>query len=113
MRVIVTGGRDYGDAARVWLEIVRIGMQDMHAIIVHGAAPGADTLARFIAEDLGLVTEAHPANWNKWGKAAVPIRNQDMVDLGADLVLAFPGGADAADCVRRARAAGIEVREVK
>lgn len=112
MRVIVTGGREYSDVATVLSEIVRVGMDDMHAVIVHGAAPGADTLARFIAEDLGLVTEAHPANWDKWGKAAGPIRNQEMVDLGADLVPAFPGGPGTRDCVRRARAAGIEVREV-
>ncbi len=33
-------------------------------------------------------------------------------DLGADLVLAFPGGRGTADCVRRARGPGIEVLEV-
>lgn len=30
-----------------------------------------------------------------------------------DLVIAFPGGRGTADMVRRARAAGIEVREIK
>jgi hypothetical protein len=37
-----------------------------------------------------------------------------MVDLGADLVLAFPLGKSEGtrDCIRRATAAGIHVREV-
>jgi hypothetical protein len=32
--------------------------------------------------------------------------------MGADVVLAFPGGRGTADCVRRAKAAGIYVRHV-
>lgn len=93
-------------------ELVKVGMEDMHAVIVHGAARGADTIARLVAEDLGLATEAHPADWKKHGKAAGPIRNQEMLDSGIDLVIAFPGGNGTADMVKRARQAGVEVVEV-
>lgn len=44
--------------------------------------------------------------------AAGAYRNDDMVALGADLALVFPGGRGTADCARRIRAAGIEMRAV-
>lgn len=51
------------------------------------------------------------ADWDKHGKAAGPIRNQQMLDEGKpDLVLAFAGGKGTDDMCRRARAAGVEVR---
>ena len=41
------------------------------------------------------------------------LRNQRMLDEGKpDLVVAFPGGRDTADMVRRARSAGVEVVEI-
>jgi len=33
-----------------------------------------------------------PANWNEHGRAAGPIRNQEMAGAG-DILFAFPGGA--------------------
>lgn len=109
-RVIVCGGRDYDDA-----EMVRgvISMLALDTIVVHGSARGADSLASKAAEDLGLFTEAHPADWDTHGKPAGFIRNQEMLDAGADLVIAFPGGRGTADMVRRARRANIAVLEVQ
>lgn len=57
-----------------------------------------------------------PAKWSWAGKRAGRERNRDMVNCIAvmfdlrprnALCLAFPGGSGTADCVRRARAAGI------
>jgi len=54
------------------------------------------------------------ANWRTHGKAAGPIRNQQMLDEGRPhLVVAFPGGTGTADMVRRAKAAGVPVMEVE
>jgi hypothetical protein len=62
--------------------------------IIHGAARGADTLAGLFAKMFGTKVEAYPADWDTHGKAAGPIRNQQMLDEGKpDLVVAFPGGA--------------------
>ena len=108
MRVLVCGGRDYDDE-----DAVRAELQSLPpCTIVHGDARGADRLADRIAAEMFIVTEPHPADWTRYGKAAGPIRNQEMLDSGINLVIAFPGGSGTADMVRRARKAGVEIREI-
>lgn len=75
---------------------------------------GADGLADRAARVLGCDIDVYPADWPRYGKAAGPMRNQQMVDEGKpDVVLAFPGGRGTADMVRRAKAAGVRVVEVE
>lgn len=80
-------------------------------LLVHGSADGVDSQAAQIWQDLGMPTEGHPAEWDRYGKAAGPMRNAVMVNLGADLCAAFPDEKSRGtwDCVRKARAAGIIV----
>jgi hypothetical protein len=125
MRVLVTGGRGYRHEATVSRTLWALA--DLYGkpidVIIHGgcggmdsegALYGADVLAQFVAEDMGVETKVYVADWETHGKAAGPIRNQLMIDDGKpDLVVAFPGGTGTADMVRRAKAAGIEVMEVK
>jgi len=110
--VIVTGGRAYADRARVFAVLDAIHAETPIALLRHGCATGADALAQAWAEE--HVPQSYwPADWKKHGNAAGPIRNQAMVDAGADLVVAFPGGRGTVDCVRRARKAGIPVKEIE
>lgn len=114
-RVLVTGSREFSN-----LDIARTALSDARwalgpeLTIVHGAARGADRLLGTMASQLGLVTEAHPARWTEHGKAAGFIRNQAMVDAGADLALVFLVEGLACrgtkDCWRRADRAGIPCR---
>ena len=57
--------------------------------IICGGAKGADTLAAFAATLLRIPCEEFPADWDKHGKAAGPIRNQQMMEEKPDQVLAF------------------------
>jgi len=79
--------------------------------VVHGGAPGADTIAGEVAEALGAQVEVHAANWQLYGHAAGAIRNQQMVRAGADICLAFPLGKSPGtrDCMSRALKTGITV----
>lgn len=80
--------------------------------VVHGAYDGADTLAHEWAITRRKRVFAHRANWTRWGTAAGPIRNQEMLDIhGPSLkaVIAFPGGHGTADMVTRAQLARIPV----
>lgn len=62
-------------------------------MILHGGAPGADTLAAGLAEDLGFTVEpAYLPEWDRYGRRAGIRRNLAMLDTGPDLVLGFWDG---------------------
>lgn len=113
-RLLVTGSRDYSDWRKV--ERVLALFAPSAPVLVHGGAPGLDTLAAAIWTRWGGDVLAVPAQWAKLGKRAGPIRNQLMVDLGGYIAcLAFPlaDSVGTRDCMRRADKAGILVLEVK
>lgn len=110
MRVLVCGGRHYEDAARVASELHKLGPSR----IIEGGATGADYCAAHWAAKAGVPIDTFAADWREHGKAAGPVRNQRMLDEGKpDIVVAFPGGRGTADMVRRAKAAGVPVREIE
>ncbi len=96
-RVLVTGSRDWSNAdlirhhlTRAWLTV------EGPFTVVHGACPtgadwmASDWVANMLEADMGDVREeAHAANWQLEGKRAGFIRNARMVNLGADVCLAF------------------------
>jgi SLOG family YspA-like protein len=91
MRVLVTGSRTWTDET-VIADALTYAAQ-MHGAetmtVVHGGCEGADLVAHRVARRLGAETEPHPADWRTYGKRAGYLRNKQMVDLGADLCLAF------------------------
>jgi len=91
-KILVCGGRHYSNRAFLFLTLDDIKPN----FIVSGAAPGADTLAIEYAKDRGIAYDAMPANRNKYGGAAGPIRNKAMLDAHPDIemVVAFEGGAN-------------------
>lgn len=123
-RLLITGSRNFGNQGSSDIALMRDSLKDARRrlldagfgriILVHGAARGADQLAASVGKSMGFVLEAHPAQWDVHGKAAGPIRNKEMVDLGADLALAFPRGASRGTrgCMALADKAGIEVINV-
>lgn len=107
----------------IWSELDRVfgkGGNAQTFVVVHGNAPGADSIAnRWALENnrngYNVAVEVHPAQWTKHGRRAGPLRNQEMVDAGADLVLAFikDNSPGASHLVREARTAGIPVEEFR
>ncbi len=119
MRVLVCGGRDFTDQEYLTKILWQVDTEACgFSEVLHGGCRGADWLAHlWIHEGVpeeGLtcpLEQIFRADWDKHGKAAGPIRNQQMLDEGKpDLVLAFAGGKGTDDMCRRAREAGVEVR---
>lgn len=119
-RVLVTGSRRWPDVAAVgaalvqaWDEALQAGFDGI--VVVHGGCPtGADAQAAAWAAANGVPVEVWPADWAQHDRAAGPLRNAAMVGAGAVLCLAFPLGAShgTRDCMRRAAATGVPVRDL-
>src|SRR6478735_4722343 len=86
MRVIVCGDRNWRDYWAIYDVLNRL---DRSSVIIHGAARGADQMAGIIGKNLGFEVISVPAEWDKHGRAAGPIRNKKMLDMAPDLVIAF------------------------
>ena len=110
LRVLVCGGRRFDDAVTLGSWLGGIHKRQGIALLIEGGAGGADFMARKFAEWTGIPVQTFPADWDKHGKAAGPIRNQHMLDAGKpDLVVAFEGGRGTDDMIARAERAGVRV----
>ncbi len=132
-RVLVTGSRNLQDPTPVdealWAQARIAGSLDQ-LIVIEGRCPygGADLHAQNFCERYGAINEPYPALWQKpcgprcfhkrtrkdgtpYYSCAGFIRNQRMVDTGADVCLAFPRGKSNGtyDCASRAKSALIPV----
>jgi hypothetical protein len=115
MKILVCGGRDFSNKKALYeaLDSFEKGSVE-EIIIIHGAAPGADALAQQWADERKCPCLKFPANWDKDGKAAGPMRNQRMLDVGRpDMVVAFPGGRGTTDMIKRTLKMNISVTEVR
>ncbi len=114
MRVLITGSRSWRDVETIRQELRKL---PPGSTIVHGSATGADAIAHSIAIDLGLIVEPHWPNYARDPVYEAPkIRNKKMVNLGADLCLAFPSsksGGGTMHCASLASMAGIKTRVIR
>lgn len=109
-RVLVCGGRDFSDYEKLREKLDFIHASRGITKIIHGAARGADSLAGRWAKENKVPCEEYPADWDRHGKAAGHIRNQEMLDKGKPtLVVAFDGGRGTANMKERAQAAEVKV----
>lgn len=122
--ILVCGDRDWTDRSVIFRELLFAVHHDFNGIATHrimvidGEAPGADTIGHEIAKQIGFQWRRFPADWKKFHRAAGPIRNQEMLDVGKpQLVLAFHADIEHSkgtkDMIKRANKSGIPVRLYK
>lgn len=114
MKILVCGGRDFTNVHLLHKTLDHLLKEYKFDTIIEGDARGADRMAGRWADENHLEHLIFPAQWQKFGNRAGPIRNLQMLDEGKpDLVIAFPGGKGTAHMVKIARGRGIRVLEVK
>lgn len=129
--ILVTGSRKEESLARISIGINRAmillserecDIEHLDILLVHGGAKGADTVAASYMKSNGYQVKEFRADWNKHGKSAGPIRNQEMVEfcmvstgsLGeykSAVCVAFPlsDSIGTWDCIKRSIDHGIPV----
>jgi len=87
-KVLICGSRHWTnrELIRAWVDKLKCWG---YTTVIEGEAPGADTIARQEAVIAGMHVIPVPANWAKYGRAAGPIRNTEMLSMDPDLVVAF------------------------
>lgn len=120
MIVLVCGGREWSD--RTPIEFMLRGFYDQYPdslTVIEGGARGADRIAGQWAaryRQIGVGWVRFDAHWQGHGKRAGAIRNQEMLEYGPDVVVAFKdefdhslGRGGTEDMVKRAKEAGVPV----
>lgn len=116
VRVIIAGGRDFTDyhKLKTYMNCLLQLLDKSQVEIVSGGAKGADSLGERYAREFGYKLKRFPADWNKYGKAAGPIRNKEMALYAAEVkgvLVAFWDGSSRGtyDMITRAEEYGLEV----
>lgn len=133
MRVLICGSRDWTDEEAIFTVLDGLAenfnckkMDDAEFVVIEGGARGADHQAQQwwqCTSRLGCgcrpYHEQYPANWDRYGKAAGPIRNKQMLEEGKpDVVWAFTNkplseSRGTANMVKQAKEAGLPVYVVQ
>jgi YspA, cpYpsA-related SLOG family len=114
LKVLVTGSRDLTDHQLVYDALDELWVKNMPLIVIHGDAKGADSFADAWATYREHVTPVRViADWSNDGFSAGPTRNDRMLALGPDVVLAFfkegAKNSGTTHMVGISRAAGVHV----
>ncbi len=111
MLVLICGSRSWTDRSAIEARIAEL---PPGAVVINGKAGGADKCAHYAAVNRGLFSVPVPVyspHWKRYGKAAGPMRNRVMLDLGPELVIAFQRDESSGtqDTIDEARRRGIPV----
>jgi hypothetical protein len=109
MRVLVTGGALFRDKSWLWAGLDLLHSMSPITFLIEGGAPGADVIAYEWREARGVDGHTEFAEWERFGKAAGPIRNERMAEMKPDLVLAAPGRKGTANMICTAGRYGLRV----
>lgn len=116
MRIIIAGTRemDYDTAHHAIIDALEKIETDGPPTIVSGRGGSVDSAGEMIAKQRGWEVRLFPADWDKHGKAAGPIRNKEMAANADALILVWNGRSRGSlSMLREARAAGLKVYETK
>ncbi|MBC8427529.1 MAG: DUF2493 domain-containing protein [Proteobacteria bacterium] len=88
-KTIIAGGRNITD----YNYVIEACKQSHFVIteVVSGMAKGVDTLGEQWAREHNIPIKQFPANWDKYGRRAGPIRNEEMGDYSECLIAIWDG----------------------
>lgn len=121
IRIIVAGSRYYQnyDLLSLELDALIAQMSNPEITFVSGTCKGADILGENYARKRGYPIVRFPADWNRFGAAAGPIRNREMAEYASadgatGVLVAFWDGKSRGtrSMIQNAEKCGLQVRIV-
>lgn len=103
MKTIIAGMRDYDSPETV--ERLAAHVHEMYPIteVISGGAKGVDRFGEAWAEKSGIPITPFPADWDKYGKSAGPVRNAEMASAADALLAVWDGESRGTrDMIRKA-----------
>lgn len=91
MKTIIAGCRDFENYPLLKETVDKFRESVAVTEIVSGGAAGADTLGEQYAKENRITLKVFPANWDKHGRAAGPIRNKQMAEYADQLIAIWDG----------------------
>ncbi len=88
--VVIGGYRNFNDyeAFKMFVDASIAQLNETKITIISGHCKGVDMMAEQYAAEKKYGLKVFPAEWKKYGRAAGPIRNKQMVE-NANVVIAF------------------------
>jgi len=120
-RIIIAGSRGFNDQDLFdnTIHDVLMGYETDELEIISGGCRGADRMGEEYAEEWGIKCTVFPADWDTYGKAAGPIRNEQMAKYAAEadrgILIAFPVGESRGtrNMIELAKRYGLEVSVIE
>ena len=110
-KLVIAGSRNFHDYPMLVQAVddhLKDKVKNREIVIVSGTAEGADQLGEQYAQEKGFHLERYPAAWERFGNAAGPIRNEQMVKAADEVIVFWDGeSAGTKNIIASAQAANI------
>ena len=115
-RVIIAGSRDFNDFSLMAEKIDALLSKKREIrdiVVLSGTARGADRLGERYAKERGYRIVRYPADWERDGNAAGPIRNAKMADNAHALIAFWDGKSRGTkDMIEQAKKRNLAIRVI-
>lgn len=94
VKLVIAGSRHLDIFAKdivIFTEIIGLPLDRVSEIVSGGCPTGADEAAKLLAKTKKKPFKEFPADWEKHGKRAGPVRNHEMAAYGDALLLIWDG----------------------
>lgn len=130
MRLIIAGSRTFNDFSFLKekvLDFIEEIIQDISITdidcfkdweLIEGECEGTDLLGKRFGWEAGMTIREYPADWNRLGKKAGPIRNGQMAEYASQskrgaCIVFDGGGPGSANMIKQAKEYGLILKIIK
>jgi len=112
VRLIIAGSRSHRMTSDDFAALDKLHAEHRFTLVLHGGAKGIDRDGDLWALARSIPRKRMAAEWERYGRAAGPLRNERMAQE-ADALAVFDGGVGTLDMLTKAKARGLRVFDLR